>query len=388
MTTLNVNLNRIFLPALAALAACGGPDVPEHNARVEAGLEHVLETAVTKPDVHVPGALAHYRNSDYVPWSGSAGLGDLQAQRTLRTEDRIRAGSIVKTFISVVTLQRVEEGTLSLDQKLPELLPRSVTERIANADQITLRMLLNHTSGIPEWVNEEVHIRVATDPTHIWTNDEAIDIAAAEGAYFPPGTSWRYSNTHYTLLGMVLDRAGGKSWRAQVRERLLLPLGMFSTHLPEPGDRRIASNYARGYHYIDGTPLDLTGVDPSMSGASGGNAMVTTVADLGWFLDALLGGRLFREAATLTAMTTMIDAPHESGLPHQYGLGLESFVMPDGTKVIGHSGGAAGYAVMMFRLADQRTTLVTAINTSDLMTNAVEVFIPALNVITASVEQK
>jgi D-alanyl-D-alanine carboxypeptidase len=221
-----------------------------------------------------------------------------------------------------------------------------------------------------------------------WTNDEAIDIAAVEGAYFPPGTSWRYSNTNYTLLGMVLDRAGGKSWRAQVRERLLLPLGMFSTHLPEPGDRRIASNYARGYHYIDGTPLDLTGVDPSMSGASGGNAMVTTVADLGWFLDALLGGRLFREAATLTAMTTMIDAPHESGLPHQYGLGLESFVMPDGTKVIGHSGGAAGYAVMMFRLADQRTTLVTAINTSDLMTNAVEVFIPALNVITASVEQK
>ena len=300
----------------------------------------------------------------------------------MRPDSRIRAGSILKTLVAMVTLQHVEEGTLSLEQTLPELLPPAVTDRVAHADRITLRMLLNHTSGIPEWVTPQVHVDTATDPAYVWTNERALQIATEQGSWFEPGTSWAYSNTNYTLIGMVLDRVGGTSWRAQVRARVLVPLGLTSTELPEPGDRTVTGEYAHGYQLVDGAPLDLAYVDPSMAGAAGGMAMVTTVRDLATFLDALLAGRLFARPETLVEMTTMVEAPNETGLPHWYGLGLEIYEL-GGTTVIGNSGGAPGYATMMFRIPARATTLVTAVNTSDLFTNALSVFSPSVDVITA-----
>jgi D-alanyl-D-alanine carboxypeptidase len=368
--------------ALAGAACDDGSTLPP-NSPVETGLQQVLDQAVARPDVMIPGAIAHYRNATHAPWSGSAGLGELQERVALRPTDRIRAGSILKTFLATVTLQHVEEGTLSLEQTLPQLLPPVVTDRVRNAGQITLRMLLNHTSGVPDWVTHEVEGQVAGNPARIWTDDEAIALAAQLPGAFPPGSRWSYSNTNYTLVGLVLDRLGGAPWRDQVRTRVLDRLGLRSTQLPQPGDRTITSEYAHGYLDVDGRPLDLSTVDPSMAGASGGNAMVTTAQDLARFLDALLAGRLFQRPETLTAMTTMMDAPDESGLPHRYGLGLESFDLPGLPTIIGHSGGAAGYATMMFRIPSRATTLVTAVNTGDMFANALQVFIPACQVIVA-----
>jgi D-alanyl-D-alanine carboxypeptidase len=366
--------------AVVHLAACDEETAPPNTA-VEQKLQQVLDRGVTRPGVMLPGAIAHYHSPVYRPWSGAAGLGDVPARTAMGPGDRFRAGSVLKTFIATVTLQHVEEGRLSLDEKLPALLPESVTARITAADQISLRMLLGHTSGIPEWVTDEVHARVIADPGHVYSPEEAIEIASQQPPWFAPGTSWRYSNTNYTLLGLVLDRAGGKSWRAQVRERVFDRLGLAGTRLPEPGDRTMGGSYAHGYQDVDGAAVDLTAIDPSMAGASGGSALVTTAQDLGRFLEALLTGRLFAKPATLAAMTEMIEAPHESGFPHRYGLGLEEFTFPDGTRVIGHAGSTGGYATMMFRIPAHDTTLVTAVNTSDLFVNALEVFMPAVGVI-------
>ena len=379
MTTLKLLYIRISFAALAIALATACGEAP-HDVRVEAGLQQVLDQAVAKPGVFLPGALAYVHEPGFAPWSGSAGTGDLQAGTPMRPGDRIRAGSILKTLVAAVTLQHVEEGTLSLDQTLPELLPASITSRVANADRITLRMLLNHTSGIPEWVTPDVHVMVATDPSHVWTTDEVLGIAGSQSPTFAPGTSWSYSNTNYMLVGLALDRAGGTSWRAQVRARVLAPLGMTSTELPEPGDRTIAGDYAHGYQDVGGTAVDLSYVDPSMAGASGGNAMITTVQDLARFVEALLGGDLFARHETLAAMTAMVDAPNESGLPHRYGLGLESYTFGT-TTVIGNAGGAAGYATMMYRIPDRDTTLVTSVNASDLFVSALDVFVPSLDVV-------
>lgn len=356
------------------------------NAAVEAQLQQVLERAVAKPGVLLPGAVAHYHNPAYRPWSGAAGLGDLAGKVAMRPHDQIRAGSITKTFLAAVTLQHVEKGTLSLDQTLPALLPESVTSRIASADQITLRMLLNHTSGLPDWKTNEVELQVGANPGRIWTTDEAIDLAAAQPPTFPPGAGWSYSNTNYTLVGLVLDRVGGgKSWRAQVRERIIQPLGLAHTRLPEPGDTIMSGDYARGYHQVgSGAPIDLTGVDPSMAGAAGGNSLVSTAQDLGRFIEALLAGELFKRPETLATMTTMVEARSEADLPYRYGLGLESYTLPGGIVAIGHSGGAAGYANMMYRLPAHDTTIVTSINSGDLFAVAVEVMMPATQVIAAA----
>jgi D-alanyl-D-alanine carboxypeptidase len=348
---------------------------------VEARLQQVLDQAVANPDVMIPGAITCYRDPTHAPWSGSAGLVELQGKVAMRPTDRVRAGSILKTFLATVVLQHVEEGALSLDQTLPQLLPPAVTGRVANADRISLRMLLNHTSGVPDWVTGEVEMLVAGDPARVWSTDEALDIAAGLPGEFPPGSQWSYSNTNYTLIGLVLDRLGGGTWREQVRARVLDRLGLKFTQLPLPGERTITSEFAHGYQDVDGTPLDLSTVDPSMAGASGGSAMVTTTQDLARFLEALLAGRLFQRAATLEAMTTMMDAPDPSGLPHRYGLGLESYDLPGSPTIIGHSGGAPGYATMMFRIPSRDTTLVTSVNTSDMFANALQLLIPSLNVI-------
>jgi D-alanyl-D-alanine carboxypeptidase len=371
---------------LAAMAAggCGQETAPAPNTAVERQLQQLLDDSVARPGVRLPGAIAYYHGHAYRPWSGAAGLGEVPARVAMRPGDRFRAGSILKTFLAAVTLQEVESGRLALDQSLPTLLPATVTARIAGADQISLRMLLNHTSGIPEWVSPQVEGRVIGDPGHVWSEDEILDLVAGQPPTFPPGTAWSYSNTNYTLVGMVLERSGGKSWRAQVRERVIDRLGLASTLLPEPGDTTMGSAYAHGYQDVAGAVIDLSAMDPSMAGAAGGHALVTTASDLGRFLDALLAGELFASPGTLAAMETMVDAPHLSGLPHRYGLGLEEYTLPGGTRVIGNSGSTGGYAAMMFRIPARDATLVTAVNTQDLFVNAREVFIPAVDVVASS----
>ena len=366
------------------LAGCGDADKsPPPNTVAEQRVQQVLDGSVVNPDARIPGAIAYYHSPAYRPWSGAAGLGEIPTAVAMRPRDRVRAGSILKTLLATVTLQHVEEGALSLDQRLPALLPSDVTSRIANADRIALRMLLNHTSGIPEWVTPDVEAQVAADPTHVWTVDEELGLASRQPPAFEPGTSWKYSNTDYTLLGLILDGLGNETWRAQVRERVIDRLALGDTSLPEPGDPAMPGDHAHGYQDVGGTVLDLTEIDPSMAGAAGGHALVTTGQDLGRFIEALLGGELFARPETLTAMTTMIDAPDVSGLPHRYGLGLEAYTLPNGATVIGHSGSTGGYATMMFRVPAADTTLVTSVNTQDLFLNALQVFMPSVDVVTA-----
>lgn len=388
MTRLKLTLYRASwaVCALVLSIACGHEPASTlpHDTRIEAGLQQVLDQAVANPDVFLPGAIIYYRDPAHAPWSGSAGVRELEGQAPMRPDQRIRAGSILKTFLATVTLQLVEEGALSLDQTLPELLPSAVTDRFAYSSRITLRMLLNHTSGIPNFTSAKFDADVAADPAHVWTTDELLGIAAEQTAS-EPGGAWEYSNTNYTLVGMVLDRVGGMSWRWQVRTRLLAPLGLWSTLLPEPGDRTVGSDYAHGYVDVGGTPLDLSYVDPSMAGAAGGNAMVSTVQDLARFVEALLAGKLFARPETLAEMATMVEAPDGSGIPHWYGLGLESYRIGE-TTLVGNAGGAAGYTTMMYRIPARDTTLVTSVNTGDLWTNAANLLMPSLDVLAAAAQ--
>jgi D-alanyl-D-alanine carboxypeptidase len=376
-----------ILVALATLTLVGCDDggaSPPANSAVELRLQQVLDASVVQTDDPIPGAIACVHDPAHRAWSGAAGLGEIPTGTAMRADDRFRAGSILKTFISTVVLQQVEEGKLSLDATLPALVNADTAAQIAGADQITLRMLLNHTSGIPEWVTEEVQARILADPSHVWTPDECIAIAAAQAPSFPPGTSWAYSNTDYTLVGLALDAAGGgKSWRAQVRERVIDRLGLHATSLPEPGDTALPSPYAHGYQPAGGTVLDTSNIDPSMAGAAGGHALVTTVGDLATFIEALLAGDLFAKPETLALMTTMVDATSPAGLPYRYGLGIEQYTLPNGTVIVGHSGSTGGYASMMYRIPALGTTLVTSVNTTDLFANALEVYIPAVDALTA-----
>ena len=154
-------------PARAAgsatsLAARAGPRFDPHLAR---RLQRALRHALRDPSTHFPGAILHVQSPKLGRWSGAAGLGRVAPAEPMRPGDRFRAGSIAKMFVSVTVLQLTERGRLSLDARLPVVLPASVVGRVANAPEISVRMLLGHRSGIPDWQTPAVTDEIAHHPS-------------------------------------------------------------------------------------------------------------------------------------------------------------------------------------------------------------------------------
>src|SRR4051794_15258858 len=202
-------------------------------------LEKALRTALRDPNVHAPGAILHVRSPTLGRWTGVAGLGRVAQKVPMRAGDRFRAGSIMKPFVSVVVLQLVERGRLSLDARLPEVLPADVVGRFPTAPEITVRMLLSHRSGIPEWDLPAQDDYAARHPAHVWTIAEILDLAAAKPPAFAPRTAYSYCNTEYNLLGLIIDRVTGHSWRHEITRRVVRqPVMWFA---PTPDVRHAAS---------------------------------------------------------------------------------------------------------------------------------------------------
>jgi D-alanyl-D-alanine carboxypeptidase len=368
-------------PARAAghatsVVARSGPRFDPDLARQ---LQRALRDALRDPSTHAPGAILHVQSPRLGGWTGVAGLGRVAPAEPMRPRDRFRAGSIVKPFVSVAVLQLAERGRLSLDARLPEVLPASVTGRFANAADITVRMLLGHRAGIPDWDSAAVDEQVARHLAKVWKVSEFLDLAAAQPPMFAPGTSFSYSNTDYTLLGLVIERITGHSWRHEVTRRVIRPLRLTRTELPAPGHRSIKGLHAHGYVELDGQAIDATRMDPSFAGAAGAAALVTTVQDLARFLDALLAGRLFRHRATLKQMLTMAPAQGEGGLVG-YGLGIEQRALPGGAELIGHLGGAV-YRSYVGRLHPTGVTIALALNAED---DPTPLLLPAVKALAAT----
>ena len=182
-------------------------------------LQAALEDAVASPDTSYPGAVLHVSSPDLGTWTGAAGLGKVETNTAMKPNDKFRAGSLTKPMISVVTLQLVEEGLFALDDTLPAVLPDSITSKVANSGQITVRMLLNHTGGLPEFIDLAIG-EILASPEKVWQEEEFLDFAATREPSFAPGELISYSNTDYTLLGMIIEGATGQSWRQEMRERI------------------------------------------------------------------------------------------------------------------------------------------------------------------------
>jgi D-alanyl-D-alanine carboxypeptidase len=368
-------LAAIFAMALPAT----GVAAPAHRTPEPAGakLQAIVDQAVSSPATTFPGAALTVRRPGHTARSVAAGKARIAPAVRMRAGDRVRAGSIAKPFVAAATLQLVEQGKFALDDRLPAVLPASVTARFPEAGRITVRMLLNHTSGLADFNDDAFYQAVVANPLRRWSVTELLDRAAALPPASAPGERFAYSNTNYTLLGLVIERATGRSWRTVVRERVIERLGLEHTSLPAPGRTVGGSGIAHAYEPVDGALRDFTDVDSSMSGAAGGHALLTTTADLTRFVDGLFAGRLFERRGTLRQMTRFVPASDPDGLTG-YGLGLERYRFPGGVEVIGHLGTTAGYRVLAGRLPAQRATLAMAITTPD---DPTPVLAPALELL-------
>ncbi|MBO1416272.1 serine hydrolase [Streptomyces sp. FH025] len=310
---------------------------PELNALVEQG----TSTA----------ALAEVRDHGRVVWRGAAGTADLATGQPARADGRFRIASTTKSFVSTVTLQLVDEGRLRLDDPIEHYLP----DVIPNGGAITVRQLLNHTSGLYNYLDDP-HVRSNTEAgnrefltTGRWiqyTPQQLLAISTAKPPYFAPGQGWHYSNTNYIVVGMLIQQVTGRSWREEVESRIIQPLGLHHTTLPTD-TTAIPGPHAHGYFKFPEGPGDVTRLSPTIADAAG--AGISTTDDLALFHAALFGGRLL-SPAQLTEMTTTVpipDAPDHA----EYGLGVVRYDLSCG-QFWGHPGEIPGYSTGLLGTRD------------------------------------
>lgn len=373
-----MKLTHFFIVMLAGLLAVActlpvaslpaAPSSPEpaaqesdsvNNARWDALLYDWIEDP-DKPLCNAPGGVLLV-DSPAGRYLKAAGLARVEDGQPMTTASRAEIGSITKSFTTVLALQFQEEGVLALDDPLRKWLP-DLAAQIPNGEQITLRQLAGHTSGI--WDYEATLITAPIDAgdqaeiTRAYTPEELVQYAIANGAPdFTPGTDWKYSNTGYIVLGLALEAATGKSLAELYQERIFTPLGMTNTLYLE--DSPTHGEVVDGYTVTsqDGPLVNVTQWNLSQAGAAG--AIVSTVEDVALFIKVLFNGDLFQDEASLGEMLTFspLDLEHSNLMMNGYGLGILRY-LTTGFTAIGHAGQTPGYQMVAILVPEAETVVV------------------------------
>ncbi|MFF3211275.1 serine hydrolase domain-containing protein [Streptomyces sp. NPDC002886] len=294
-----------------------------------------------------------------------SGVADLVTRRPVPEDGHLRLGSTTKTFVATVLLQLVGEKRISLDQTVEELLPGVVSGAGNDGRTITLRHLLQHTSGLPEYISD-----VFPDPSaqtylanrwRAYAPEELVGLAMRHEPAFPAGTGWAYSNTNYVLAGMITEKVTGRTWEQQVHDRVLRPLGLRQTSTPGTWPFLPRPHAADYQQFTAGGPLVDTTIPyrPFDSGADG--SMTGTARDLNRFFAALAGGELLKPAE-LAAMRGTVQVPPDSGHPEgtRDGLGLFLTPLSCGGGYLGHGGNGFGYEIRAATTTDGRRTVTVS----------------------------
>ncbi|WP_217189812.1 serine hydrolase domain-containing protein [Streptomyces buecherae] len=333
---------------VGAIAAAGSPGAFAAGGDVRAGAPARATAHQATQDAldglvkaGMPGVAATTKTADGKQWFGSAGYADTETGRERSAADHFRAGSITKTFMATVLLQLEAEGEIDLDDSVEKWLPGVVKGDGYDASRISVRQMLNHTSGIhdsvetPEWQQTMNGPGFFTHRFDVRKPEEIVAMALKYPPYFKPGGGWHYSNTNYVLAGMVIEKVTGDSYAHQAERRIIKPLGL--KHTSFPGTRTTlptphSVGYSKLYAPNPGPEIyDATEYSPTWSGATG--EMISTGADLNTYFRALTRGRLLPKQQTREMFTTV-----ETGQHFRYGLGLIARDLSCGETVWGHDG--------------------------------------------------
>lgn len=302
------------------------------------------------------------------------GRSNLELAAPVTTRTVFRIGSLTKQFTAAGVLLLAEHGKLRVDDKLSLYLPA-----FPRADEVTLRDLLNHTSGIHNFTEGPVIDRISTSGA---TVDQLVaDIASQSPLYdFEPGTHWWYSNSNYALLGAVIEKVSGESWAAFMKAQIFDKLGMAETVADDAGD--VVPGRASGYSLIGEKAGKFRNADfTAMSVPYAAGALRSTAEDMARWNAALFGGKLLKphsleemlapgrlrngaEDQTAIAWPGGKASPPPAGyVPGYYAFGLDHH-SENGRRIIGHDGSIAGFDALMQTYVDQDLTVIVLTNTN------------------------
>jgi D-alanyl-D-alanine carboxypeptidase len=352
---------RMLVACLAGIAAVACFTTPafaaggatHHTAKLQQALDGVVAAGA-------PGAAVLVRDGDRTTRL-SSGFGNLAPQTPMRVADRSRIGGMTKSFTATVVLQLVGEKKLALDDTVEKWLPGV----ISNGDAISIRQLLNHTSGIYDYVSDMEYLApyYSGDLTHVFDPRTGVQIAADHGPLFAPGSQLSYSNTNYILLAMIVEAATGNTIASELQARLFEPLGLRDTSFPTLSE--IDGPHTHGYLFLDDGPFDVTPWSPSGMGAAG--AILSNADDVARFYRALLHGRLLPR--TLLKSMQTIDPVATGGIPDAgilgggWGLGLLRESFPCG-KAWGHDSENPGYMTAAWNSKNGNRQVVVIVNSN------------------------
>jgi D-alanyl-D-alanine carboxypeptidase len=323
------------------------PASPHGTGRLQAALDDLVAAGA-------PGAILLDRHGATTTRLAS-GYADPVAGLRMRTTDRFRGASQMKSFTGVVVLQLVQEGRFRLDDPVDALIPGVIPHGYGAG--VTVRHLLQHSSGLFDFGDDPRTLApyFAGDLGHVWTPQALLDLAFEHPPLFAPGTAYSYSDTGYFLLGYIVEKVTGHSFGAELRRRVIGPLKLRGTDLPT--DTTIGGRHAHGYFLFGDPPadLDVTYLYP-FSWVAGG--ITTTADDSARFYRALFEGRLLSPRMMRELKTTIEDP--DSDLPTRAGLGVQRWT-PCGVAW-GHSGNAPGYVVYTWISPDTRHETVLMMN--------------------------
>jgi CubicO group peptidase (beta-lactamase class C family) len=288
-------------------------------------------------------------------------------------DDQFNIDSVAKMMTSTIAMRLVEAGELGLDDPISQHLPESLMDGLhiyegrSYGEEITVRHLLSHTSGIPDdWAQPEFLELIITDPQKRWSPEETIEFVKENSQpEFPPGGGFKYSDPGYNLMGLIIEGITGQALHEVYREMLLDPLGMEHTYRPSHEDPR-PSLPGRGVSRRYLGDLECTLLPAVMTADWAGGGLISTTSDLNRFLRAFVGNEVFEESTTRDTMFDWV----ESGPFHNYGFGISRVVFdmsddPGHTglgEVWGHAGSSDNFA---YYWPDQDMILVGTLNQID-----------------------
>lgn len=323
-------------------------------ATADAVDDYVAAQLAKKP---IPGLAVAVIKEGKVVKSQGYGLANVELKAPASDATLFELGSITKQFTATAIMMLVEAEKVRLDEPISTYL-----DDLPDAwKAVTVRQLLNHTSGIKSYTDPDVMDFVALTRTD-FTPTKLLALVRDRKSNFAPGTDWAYCNTGYFLLGLIVEKASGQRYSAFLKERIFDPLKMTQTRMSNP--EAIIPNRSAGYGEFLGKLVNRDPIRPTTAFSAG--ALISTVGDMARWDAALRAGTLLK-SESLAAMTTPAKLASGETRPYGFGWAIES---RRGHKAQLHGGGTAGFSTMFLRLPDDDLSVIVLTNLSGAQSSA------------------